>query len=388
MTTRQKALFDYNKKEEFSIKLTEWIGEVFYDILPKHGYEVREEQIFTAFQLADAVCNKKVHLAEAGLGTGKTFAYLLTAIAYARFSGKPVVIACASAALQEQLAGPKGDIQMLSQILGLEIDARMAKDPRQYICDVRVNESRGIFADQSNTMSDEIHQWLKETNRGERSEMPLIPDPVWKQIGWNESMSCDICSSRGFCKLVKAREHYRPAKDLIIADHEIFFHDLWTRDERIDDGKLPILPSYSAVIFDEGHKVILPAAMQAGQQVVKESIDNMILTLEQIQGARESLISIVVALEQASSDFFIRLNRCVITDEYSNRLALQVDNVLFELADVLHKALDRLLLEIQIEQELYLESLPGSLLQTFEIQIEKAIMALGKFCRNKSRDVI
>jgi len=73
MSERLKELFDYDKKEEFPVKLTEWIGEVFYDILPEHGYEVREEQIFTAFQLADAVCNKKVHLAEAGLGTGKTF---------------------------------------------------------------------------------------------------------------------------------------------------------------------------------------------------------------------------------------------------------------------------------------------------------------------------
>ncbi|ABR49888.1 helicase c2 [Alkaliphilus metalliredigens QYMF] len=388
MSERLKALFHYDKKEEFPVKLAEWIGEVFYDILPEHGYEVREEQIFTAFQLADAVCNKKVHLAEAGLGTGKTFAYLLTAIAYARFSGKPVVIACASTALQEQLAGPKGDIQTLSDILGLEIDARMAKDPRQYICDARVDESRGLFTEKSNAMSNEINQWLAKTNRGERSEMPLVPDRVWKQIGWDESMSCDMCSSRGFCKLVKAREHYRPARDLIIADHEVFFDDLWTRDEQIDGGKSPILPSYSAVIFDEGHKVMLPAAMRAGKQIIKEDIDNIILSLEEIQGARDSLISIAVDLEQTSSDFFIKLNRCVIADEPSDRLALRVDDKLFKAADTFYKDLDRLLFEIQVEQELYTESLPASLLHTYETQIERSMMALDRFCRNKSRDVI
>ncbi|MBF8984001.1 ATP-dependent DNA helicase [Lutibacter sp. B2] len=388
MSSRLKELFNYHKKEEFPVELAEWIGQVFYDILPEHGYEVREEQIFTAFQLADAVCNKKVHLAEAGLGTGKTFAYLLTAIAYARFSGKPVVIACASTALQEQLAGLNGDIQTLSHILGLEIDARMAKDPRQYICDARVNEFSSLFAEKSNTMSDEINQWLRKTNRGERSEMPLVSDSVWKQIGWDESMSCDLCSSRGFCKLVKAREHYRHTRDLIIADHEIFFDDLWTRDERIADGKLPILPSYSAVIFDEGHKVILPAAMRAGRQIIKEDIDNIISALEEIQGARESLISIGLALEEACSDFFIKLSHCVIADKRSDRLALRVEGTLLKAADTFHKALDRLLLEIQIEQELYLESLPISLLQTYETQIERAMMALDRFGTNKSRDVI
>ena len=200
MFKRLKIPFDYKTKEEFPNKLMDWIGDVFYDILPEHGYEIREEQIYTAFQLADAVCDKKVHLAEAEVGTGKTFAYLLTAIAYARFSGRPAVIACASTALQEQLAGPKGDIQTLSRILGLEIDGRMARDRRQYICDERISRAGGVFGD--TTASDEINQWLENTKKGERSEMPHISDRMWKHIGWDETMSCDTVLERGFCKPV------------------------------------------------------------------------------------------------------------------------------------------------------------------------------------------
>lgn len=388
MATLLKALFDYNTKEEFPDKLAQWIGDIFYDTLPEHGYEIREEQIFTAFQLADAVCKKKVHLAEAGLGTGKTFAYLLTAIAYARFSGKPVAIACASTALQEQLSGPNGDIATLSRLLGLDIDSRMAKDPRQYICDARVFQSRELFAEKSNTMFNEINTWLGKTKKGERSEMPLVPDRVWKHIGWDESMSCDMCSSRGFCRLVQAREQYRPARDLIIANHDIYFDDLWTRDERIAEGKLSILPSYSAVIFDEGHKVILPAAMSAGQQIIKADMDTIIFSLEEIQGARDSLLLVAGDLDEACTHFFEILNNCTVSDERSDRLAIVVDAQLLEAADDFHKLLDSLLLEIQIEQELYSEAIPESLLQTFETQIDRAMMALSRFCRNKSRDVI
>jgi ATP-dependent DNA helicase DinG len=386
MSARLKVPFDYHTKEEFPTKLTDWIGDVFYDILPEHGYEVREEQVYTAFQLADAVCNKKVHLAEAGLGTGKTFAYLLTAIAYARFTGKPVVIACASTALQEQLAGSEGDIQNLSRILDLEVDARMAKDPRQYICDERVGGSGDLFDE--NTTSREIGQWLEKTKHGERSEMPHISDRVWKQIGWNESMSCDMCPSSGFCKLVKARGHYRPARDLIIADHGVFFEDLWTREERIAEGKLPILPDYSAVIFDEGHKVILPAAMRAGRQIDKDVMDNIILSLEQIQGARESLLSIVIDLDESCSNFFETLNNCIVVDEQSERLAILVDDKLLKAADTFHRSLDSLLFEMQVEQELYTESLTESMLKTFENQIERATAALNRFGRNKGKDAI
>jgi ATP-dependent DNA helicase DinG len=338
MCARLKEPFKYNSKEEFQVKLSDWIGDVFYDILPEHGYEVREEQIYTAFQLADAICNRNVHLAEAGLGTGKTIAYLLSAIAYARFSGKPVVIACATTALQEQLAGYEGDIRKLSQLLELEIDARMAKDPRQYICDVRVNENIEDF----NTMSNEINQWITNTNIGERSELPNIPDRVWELIGWNDSMACDVCLNRGFCKLVKAREQYRSTRDLIIVDHNIFFNDLWTRDDRIANGKLPLLPSYSAVIFDEGHKILIPAAMQAGQHISKEEIDNILLSLEEIQGARASLSSATIALEQASGDFFTYLESSIIADQHSNRLSLRMNNTLLKAANIFLKALDHI----------------------------------------------
>lgn len=231
---RIKEPFEYNGIKEFKSKLSDWIGDVFYDLLPEHGYEVREEQIYTSFQIADAICDRQVHLAEAGLGTGKTFAYLLPAIAYARYSGKPVVIACASTVLQEQLAGDEGDIRRISKLLGLEIDARMAKDPHQYICDVRVEETNEDF----NTMTSEINEWITKTKLGERSEIPSIPDRIWKLIGWNESMACETCLNRGFCKLVKAREYYRNTKDLIIVDHGIFFHDLWTREDRMPIHRL------------------------------------------------------------------------------------------------------------------------------------------------------
>jgi ATP-dependent DNA helicase DinG len=384
MCARLKEPFEYNNRNEFLVKLGDWIGDVFYDILPEHGYEVREEQIYTAYQLADAICNNQVHLAEAGLGTGKTIAYLLSAIAYARFSGKPVVIACATTALQEQLTGDEGDIKKLSQLLGLEIDARMAKDPCQYICDVRVNETNEDFS----TMANEINQWIYKSKTGERSEISTIPDHIWKLIGWNESMACDICESRGFCKLVKAREHYRATRDLIIVDHNIFFHDLWTRKDRIASGKSPILPSYSAVIFDEGHKVLLPAAMQAGQYINKEEIDQMLLSFHEIQGVRASLSTAAIAMEQTFGDFFAYLESAVIADEQSERLSLKINDTLMKAANTFHKSLDYLLLEMQIEQELYIESLSISQIQAYEGQIERSIRALTSFCKNKSADTI
>lgn len=381
MCAKRMMPFEYIKQSEFHEKLVEWVGDVLYDILPEQGYEERDEQIYTAFQIADAICERKVHLAEAGLGTGKTFAYLLSAIPYARFTGKPVVIACATSALQEQLAAEEGDIQILSKLLNLDVDARMAKDPSQYLCDVKVDES-------VSELSEEMSEWVQKTKRGERSELPTIPDHAWRQISWDESMACDTCLSRGYCKQVKAREYYRPTQDLIIVDHETFFHDLWTRKERILDGKLPILPEYSAVIFDEGHKLVLPASMQAGHQIQREELKRIIASFEEIQGARESLETVVYHLEMNCEKFFEELDAATVMGGSSNRNSIRRTMGLVKSATDLKRSLDQLLFEMQIEQELYMESLPTTLIQAYEGQIERAMIGLTRFLRNKGEEVI
>lgn len=384
MSIRRKVPFEYSNSEAFQEKLVEWIGDMLYDTLPEHGYEVRDEQIFTAFQLADAVCDKKVHFSEAGLGTGKTFAYLLTAIPYARFTGKPVIIACATTALQEQLAGEDGDIRKLSDLLGLDVVARMAKDPNQYICDVRMAENTEGFG----TLTEDIQEWLNTTHTGERSEIPSIPDHVWKKMKWEEGMDCEMCQDNGFCKLARARQEYRKSADLIVVDHATYFHDLWTRQERISTGQQTILPDYAAVIFDEGHKVLLPAAMMAGHQINREDVDNMIDSLEEIQGARDSMMSTVVKIEDAADTFFSVLHRCVMAGDNGQRLSVALTKPLLQAADTFRRRLDDILLEMQIEQELYTESLSANQIRSFEAQIEGSMWALNKFTKNKANDVI
>lgn len=384
MCARRLEPFEYKRREEFPAKLVEWIGDMLYDVLPESGYEIRDEQIFTAFQIAEAMCKKKVHLAEAGLGTGKTFAYLLSAIPYARYSKKPVVIACATSALQEQLAAKEGDIQTLSRLLGLEVDARMAKDPHQYVCDAKVEEN----SDEIGELCGEFKDWYAKTVRGERSEMPTIPDRIWRLIGWEESRDCNLCINRGYCKLVKAKAYWKEALDLIVVDHATYFHDLWTRQDRIADGKQPILPNYAGVIFDEGHKIMLPAMLQAGQYIRQEEIQDMLDSIQEVQGIRESMVAMAYAIEQSMELFFDRLENSLIQIGSSTRRMITMNSSLLQAAAAFKKSLDSLLLEFQIEQELYFDLIPQSLIQAYEIQMEQAIMALHRFCNDKKHDFV
>ncbi|HLN61541.1 MAG TPA: ATP-dependent DNA helicase, partial [Symbiobacteriaceae bacterium] len=180
--------FRARNREEFAQKLTEWLSWVFYDELPAKGYEVREEQIYTAFRMARALTDGNTLMAEAGPGTGKTFAYLLPAICYARMRGAPVIVSSASGVLQAQLANPEGDIRTLSRLLGLEIDARVAADPGEYVCEMKVERDDPLGAAPEGW--DEFKRWAQLTGGGHRAEVPHIGDELWESLAWDPGLPC------------------------------------------------------------------------------------------------------------------------------------------------------------------------------------------------------
>ena len=172
--------FEINKSESFFDVLGDWIGDVFYDTLPESGFELRDEQIYMAFQLEKAFKERKVMFAEAGVGTGKTIVYLLYAICYARYTNRPAIIACADETLIEQLVKKEGDISKLEKALSLNIDVRLAKSRDQYLClnkldKVVVHEDDADYLAIHDRLPDFIHDggsMQKFTRYGDRKGIP------------------------------------------------------------------------------------------------------------------------------------------------------------------------------------------------------------------------
>ncbi len=360
--------------DELAENWSTWVGDVFYEILPEHGFEIRDEQIYTAFQIATAMQHSGVHLAEAGLGTGKTFAYLVNGLIQARLSGRPVIISCASAVLQEQLAGPNGDIAVLAKILGIEIDSRVAKPFDQYVCDTKI-EGLDLFAPKPGSKLAQALRWATKTQNGDRSEIPELPDLIWSKIAWDESLDCPNCPSRGYCRKTKAHNRHHQARDFIICDHEFFFADLWSRWEREAEGQRPFLPEYAGVIFDEGHKIFLPASRAAAKKLVRAELENMLLRLEKIPDARDSLLASVVAVEDAVEAFYQTLAGCLTGEGQAERLPVQISPKLKKEALALLKELRGLEFELETERSLFNEDLTPALLNLYDQRI--AIFSQG-----------
>ncbi|MCR8641073.1 ATP-dependent DNA helicase [Paenibacillus sp. N1-5-1-14] len=298
--------FKHNPSESFIKQVSDFVADVFYDILPEAGFEVRDEQIYMAFQLERAYADKSTIFAEAGVGTGKTLVYLLYAICYARYTGKPAIIACADESLIEQLVKPEGDIAKLAQHLNMTIDARLGKSPDQYVCLNKLDEARFSDDEAEEDIYREIYSELPAFvgsyealqtfyPYGDRKNYPHLNDELWRKIGWDAFQDCLICEKRHRCGQTLSREHYRRSADLIICSHDFYMEHVWTYEGRKREGQLPLLPDHSSVVFDEGH-LLETAAQKALTYKLKHNVFEEIVVRLLEGEVREEL---AVAIDEA-----------------------------------------------------------------------------------------
>ncbi|WP_156430898.1 ATP-dependent DNA helicase [Paenibacillus sp. FJAT-26967] len=379
--------FNFDPSRPFVEQASDWITDVFYEHLPEAGFEVRDEQIFMAFQLERAYKEKKTIFAEAGVGTGKTLVYLLYALTYARYTRKPAIIACADESLIEQLVKPEGDIAKLARHLNFTIDARLGKSPDQYICLNKLDEAR--IGEEEAAGYRDIYESLPEfvhfTNTlqsfhpyGNRKEYPDLTDEQWNRMGWDVFQDCLVCSQRHRCGQTLSREHYRKSADLIICSHDFYMEHVWTYEARKREGQLPLLPDHSSVVFDEGH-LLETAAQNALTYKLKHTLFENIVT-RLLQGEiRESL---AVAIEEAidqSDNLFALLDKCSHPVEASDRKDFVLSEELMREVNRFRDVIDT------IEEELVFESGLSTLddyqLKIVEEHLEMIQIALELFKR-------
>lgn len=379
--------FSYKPSESFVQQVSDFVADVFYEVLPEVGFEVRDEQIYMAFQLERAFAEKKTIFAEAGVGTGKTLVYLLYTICYARYVGKPAIIACADESLIEQLVKPEGDIAKLAKYLNMKIDVRLGKSPDQYLCLNKLDEARlkeeeaDLYQDIHLGLPDFVHmsQALQSFHPyGDRKEYAELNDDQWHKINWDVFQDCLICDKRHRCGQSLSRDYYRKATDLIICSHDFYMEHVWTYEGRKREGQLPLLPEHSSIVFDEGH-LLEAAAQKALTYKLKHAIFEEIIT-RLLQGEiREELAWAIEDAISHSENMFELLARNSHVVEGSERHEITYTDELFNAINQFRNAIG------QIEEELVLEggvySLDEYQLRIVEEHLEMIGLALSLYSR-------
>ena len=226
------------------------------------GFAAREQQQEMAERIASALEKGEHLIAEAGTGTGKTFAYLVPAL----MSQSKVLISTGTKNLQDQLFHK--DLPIVSKALAVPATVAILKGRANYLCLHRLDlaEQEGRFRTPEMAQSViRIREWSTHTSSGDTAEMSSISeeDMIWSSVT-STSDNClgSDCNYFDNCHLIEARRNAQAA-DVVVINHHLLFADMMLRE----DGFAELLPQADAIIVDEAHQLPEVASSFFGEAI-------------------------------------------------------------------------------------------------------------------------
>jgi ATP-dependent DNA helicase DinG len=241
-------------------------------------YEDRQSQRDMAAYIADGYNDGGTLLLEAGTGVGKSFAYLVPALAWARVNGERTVVSTNTINLQEQLVGK--DLPLLRKALATDDHTptfALLKGWRNYLCLARMHQAvsaqRTLLEQDKLEELYDIAEWAGRTPDGTLSDLPVQPTPeVWDEVSAEPDLCTRMkCPHFDRCFLFRARRRAAEA-DIVVVNHHLLAADLAVRKEQDNWNEAAVLPPYRRLILDEGHHLEDVAASHLGVQVSSRSV--------------------------------------------------------------------------------------------------------------------
>ena len=201
-------------------------------------------------------------VAEAGTGTGKTFAYLVPAL----LSGGKVIISTGTKTLQDQLFGR--DIPTVRDALKVPVTVALLKGRANYVCHHHLERAKddGRLPTRDDVMHlARIESFARITTTGDRADLSEVPENagVWPLVtSTRDNCLGSQCTHYDKCFVMKARKQALEA-DVVVVNHHLFFADVMLREESVAE----LLPACNTVIFDEAHQLPETASLFFGQSV-------------------------------------------------------------------------------------------------------------------------
>ncbi len=265
------------------------------------GFRARPFQLEMAEAIEKVIKNQSVIVAEAGTGTGKTFAYLVPAL----LSGGKVIISTGTKTLQDQLFGR--DIPTVRDALKVPVTVALLKGRANYVCHHHLERAKddGRLPTRDDVVYlARIESFARVSNTGDRADLAEVPENagVWPLVtSTRDNCLGSQCEHYDKCFVMKARKQALES-DVVVVNHHLFFADVMLRDE----GVAEILPACNTVIFDEAHQLPETASLFFGQSVSTTQLVDLArdARIEAATSAKDAaeLPVMASALEKAARD--------------------------------------------------------------------------------------
>jgi ATP-dependent DNA helicase DinG len=232
------------------MSIIEVLGEdgLFQQQLPE--FKTRPQQIQLAEKIEEVIDSQSVLIAEAGTGTGKTFAYLLPAL----LSNKKIIVSTGTKTLQDQLFSK--DIPKVLELLNINPKVRLLKGRNNYLCLHRYHKASLMPISrfpENKSLFKYLNNWVHYSVHGEVSE--FINQVENKSVLLNltstpENCLGAECDHYNECFVYKARRKALDA-DLLVINHHLLFADMAIKQ----GGFGELLPKADVIVLDESHQI-------------------------------------------------------------------------------------------------------------------------------------
>ena len=281
------------------------VEQIFREILPRRGMAVREEQIALCHEVLDTLYNKEISLCEAGVGIGKTLAYLVACILWQMHRPNqlkmPVVISTSSVALQDAILNeylPDLSAVLLAEgIITAPITAVVRKGKERFVCDARLAERQAKA----------ISKGSRQKGSLRMAENVLDLDHI---PGLSRYDRCRICVPQSCprdCFLRLDCRYQQYLRDSMKPDIQICNHNylLANASHRLEERPL-LLRQYQALVVDEAHKLPDAARQMYTETLSAQDMDDLCSLLQQahFKGLSKRLRTVFLTLSISCAPSF------------------------------------------------------------------------------------
>ena len=263
--------------------------KIFRVLLPEQGLAVREEQIRLCHEMLDTLLGERIALCDAGVGIGKTYAYLVACVLMRKYSilmernslpkQHPVVVSTSSIALQKAILSEY--VPFLSRVLVEQgiiqtpLRAVVRKGKEHFVCDNRLEQRiEAIRYKQKNAVQREALLSLRK-----HYDMDTVKD----LSGFDRRLVCvpkfcpRECPGRQMCRYQRYLEESKKQDVFLqICNHNYLLADAFHRREEYK----PLLADYRALVVDEAHKLPEAARQMFGKNLCMDDIREIAYYLE------------------------------------------------------------------------------------------------------------
>ena len=277
-------------KVEYQKRAHQEVEKIFRVLLPEQGLAVREEQIRLCHEMLDTLLGERIALCDAGVGIGKTYAYLVACVLMRKYSilmernslpkQHPVVVSTSSIALQKAILSEY--VPFLSRVLVEQgiiqtpLRAVVRKGKEHFVCDNRLEQRiEAIRYKQKNAVQREALLSLRK-----HYDMDIVKD----LSGFDRRLVCvpkfcpRECPGRQMCRYQRYLEESKKQDVFLqICNHNYLLADAFHRREEYK----PLLADYRALVVDEAHKLPEAARQMFGKNLCMDDIREIAYYLEQ-----------------------------------------------------------------------------------------------------------